>query len=86
MQSLRFYVTCARCMFFTDTNHGDTNMTQYISITEDATEEVVKTIDLTGSNYKRACKVMNGVEMSMNHYDFTATLHGYEKEEKSDTN
>jgi hypothetical protein len=58
-------------------------MTQYISIIEDATKEVVKTIDLTGSNYKRACKVMNGLEMSINHYDFTATLHGYEQEENN---
>ena len=58
-------------------------MKQYISITEDATREVVKTIDLTGSDYKRACKVMNGVEMSMNPYDFTATLHGYEQDEKT---
>lgn len=58
-------------------------MKQYISITEDATREVIKTIDLTGSDYKRACKVMNGVEMSMNPYDFTATLHGYEQDEEN---
>jgi len=27
-QALRFYVTCVRRMFITDTNHGVTNMTQ----------------------------------------------------------
>jgi hypothetical protein len=61
-------------------------MTKYISITEDATKEVVKTIDLSGSDYKRACKIMRGVEMSMNHYDFSATLHGYEHEQNNQSN
>lgn len=58
-------------------------MTQYISITKDDTKEVVKTIDLTGSNYRRACKVLNGVEMNLDCYNFTATLHGYEEQEET---
>lgn len=56
-------------------------MAQYIEITEDSTGQVVKTIDLTGSTYKRACKVLDGVLMNMNQYDFTATLYGYEGQE-----
>jgi hypothetical protein len=55
-------------------------MTQYISITEDATKQVVKTIDLAGSTYKRACKVMDGLEINLDNYNFTATLYGYEQE------
>lgn len=58
-------------------------MKQYISITEDATKEVVKTIDLTGSDYKRACKILDGVEMSMDCYNFTATLYGYKEHEQA---
>jgi hypothetical protein len=57
------------------------DMTQYIEVTKDDTKEVVKTIDLTGSPYRRALKVMDGLERNMNHYEYTATLHGYEQEE-----
>ena len=57
-------------------------MTQYIEITEDSTKQVVKTIDLTGSTYKRAIKILNGVEMSMDCYNFTATLRGFEEHEQ----
>lgn len=57
-------------------------MAKHILITEDSTKQVVKTIDLTGSTYKRAMKVLDGVEMNLDCYNFTATLHGFEEHEQ----
>jgi hypothetical protein len=53
-------------------------MTQYIEVIKIDSGEVVRTIDVSGSNWKRVDKIENGLLMSMDLENYTTNVVGVE--------